>query len=265
MHESDGLDVWSVPKIEGVMVTRDRGTRVSRGVLATYIIGSIAGADHQCMFGRTKLDLPRGSVFLVEPGYTYDSIHAPGQSLSVAFLPDQIDPSLWPGGKPPSFGPTLVNNPALAGVYAAAFTTLTSQASLLERQTRLCDLVAAVFGEATARHDRWHPSLARAREILFDRMTENVTLDELAHECDMNKFVLLRSFRKTYGMPPHQYQAHARTMRGLALLARGEPATRVAHELGFSDQSHFNRWFKRMHGLTPGDVSVSSREIRSQL
>jgi AraC-like DNA-binding protein len=30
--------------------------------------------------------------------------------------------------------------------------------------------------------------------------------------------------------------------------------TQIAHEAGFSDLSHFNRTFRRVHGATPSDV-----------
>ena len=54
------------------------------------------------------------------------------------------------------------------------------------------------------------------------------------------------------GLPPHQYQTHVRLARARALLRRGEPASQVAIAVGFADQSHFVRAFRRFHGLTPG-------------
>ena len=37
-----------------------------------------------------------------------------------------------------------------------------------------------------------------------------------------------------------------------ALLARGLRCSQVAYEAGFADQSHLNRWFRRIFGVSPG-------------
>ncbi|HET6337105.1 MAG TPA: helix-turn-helix domain-containing protein [Polyangiales bacterium] len=43
------------------------------------------------------------------------------------------------------------------------------------------------------------------------------------------------------------------------VLARGVPMVEVAHELGFADQAHFSRVFKRVLGVTPSTYTRSAR------
>ena len=57
------------------------------------------------------------------------------------------------------------------------------------------------------------------------------------------------------GLPPHAYLLQTRILRAKALLAHGRAITDAAYELGFVDQSHFHRHFKRIVGLTPGEFS----------
>jgi AraC-like DNA-binding protein len=33
---------------------------------------------------------------------------------------------------------------------------------------------------------------------------------------------------------------------------QGSPLAEVASACGYADQSHLNRWFRRIHGTTPG-------------
>jgi AraC-like DNA-binding protein len=37
------------------------------------------------------------------------------------------------------------------------------------------------------------------------------------------------------------------------LLATGRPCGEIAFEVGFFDQSHLNRWFRRVYGISPGE------------
>jgi AraC-like DNA-binding protein len=43
------------------------------------------------------------------------------------------------------------------------------------------------------------------------------------------------------------------------MIAAGEPLAEIAVGAGFSDQSHFNRHFKKAFGLTPGRWSALVR------
>jgi AraC-like DNA-binding protein len=36
------------------------------------------------------------------------------------------------------------------------------------------------------------------------------------------------------------------------MIMQGSPLAEVASACGYADQSHLNRWFRRIHGTTPG-------------
>jgi len=61
-----------------------------------------------------------------------------------------------------------------------------------------------------------------------------------------------RLFRRTVGVPPHQYVLRRRVERAKELLLTGRLGlSEVALAAGFSDQSHLTRVFRRAVGLTP--------------
>ena len=63
---------------------------------------------------------------------------------------------------------------------------------------------------------------------------------------------LIRGFRRRYGMTPHAWHLNLRIQRCRAALRRGQPIADVALALGFADQAHLQRTFKRLVATTPG-------------
>ena len=79
-----------------------------------------------------------------------------------------------------------------------------------------------------------------------------MTLEELAAVAFMNKYSLLRLFTKTEGITPYRYLETIRIGKAKELLAQDLEPAEVALMTGFSDQSHFSKFFKEVIGLTPG-------------
>ncbi|MFO0576416.1 MAG: AraC family transcriptional regulator [Polyangia bacterium] len=100
---------------------------------------------------------------------------------------------------------------------------------------------------------------ARARELLHERLEPEFGLPELAAEVGLSKAYLVRAFKRELGIPPHEYQMQLRVAHARRLLAAGVPATQVAQDAGFYDQSHLTRWFKRVLGVTPGAYAQAVR------
>ncbi len=93
----------------------------------------------------------------------------------------------------------------------------------------------------------------RSIEILNDRLDENIALSELAAAFNLSPFHFARVFKRATGFPPHEYQLQLRIARARELLRRipGKTIADIACELGFADESHFRRHFRRIVGTTP--------------
>jgi len=66
-------------------------------------------------------------------------------------------------------------------------------------------------------------------------------------------------FREATGLAPHQYVIRERIRRAQAHLEAGLPIQEAAAALGFSDQSHLHRHFKRIVGVTPREYARGLR------
>lgn len=107
--------------------------------------------------------------------------------------------------------------------------------------------------------ERWRGRVAeraqlrRVRDFIDQNLSQDIALEALAEMVGISKFHLVRQFAFAYGLPPHTYQLRARIARARELLAKGAAVKLVSAELGFADQSHFGRYFRKITALTPAE------------
>ncbi len=95
-------------------------------------------------------------------------------------------------------------------------------------------------------------AVRRTRQFLLEHYAEPVSLHDLARLTRLSAYHLNRSFRRKIGIPPHEYQLQVRILKAKSFLRRGRSISETAFLVGFVDQSHFTRHFKRSVGVTPG-------------
>jgi AraC-like DNA-binding protein len=90
------------------------------------------------------------------------------------------------------------------------------------------------------------------RDLLDERFRETVTLRQAADVIHAHPAHLVRVFSREFGISPHQYVTGRRIDLARRLLLDGTPPGAAAAAVGFYDQPHLNRAFKRLLGTTPG-------------
>jgi AraC family transcriptional regulator len=94
--------------------------------------------------------------------------------------------------------------------------------------------------------------LKQLTDYIEDHLDQNLTLPRLARVVEVSASHLKAQFRRSMGVPVHQYVIQRRVERARALLLKRELApSQVALDAGFSHQSHMARWMKRVLGVTP--------------
>jgi len=96
-------------------------------------------------------------------------------------------------------------------------------------------------------------SIERAVSLIELAFAEPVTLAELASAAGLSVSRFATLFRQEMGVSPHRYVCLVRIRHAQRLLRKGVPPCTVATEVGFFDQSHLGRHFRRVVGVTPGD------------
>jgi AraC-like DNA-binding protein len=108
---------------------------------------------------------------------------------------------------------------------------------------------------SAGRNSKTPRAIERAKHYLHDNFNESVSLDQLVALTRLSRFHLVRAFALHMGIPPHAYQLKLRIDRACALLRAGVSAAEAATQVGFADQSHFTRHFKRIRRITPGQYA----------
>jgi AraC family transcriptional regulator len=91
-------------------------------------------------------------------------------------------------------------------------------------------------------------------------LSEDVSLMALAQQAHVSPFHFARLFRRTVGVPPHQFVLQLRLQRALGLMkTRTLSLAHIAVECGFHDQPHLTRTFRKVLGTTPATHPLAAR------
>jgi len=216
-------------------------------------------------------------VIILPPHLVHDGRAATGGGFRkrVLYLSADVLPERLIG---PAVDRPDIHDPALLRAVHALHRTLGEPDDALEAEARLAlvgdrlqahlgDLPTGVAG-GSRRPLGSHPSAVQGghpgrlagdlRDLLDQRLFDRTTLAEAGHELGASPSHLVRSFTGTFGIAPHQYVTARRIDAARKRLLGGEPIALVAADVGFYDQAHFTRLFKRHVGTSPGRYALSA-------
>ena len=139
----------------------------------------------------------------------------------------------------------------LVPLFDALFNALVQEESRLVVESQLVSLCEHLFVRRELAKVIELAGLKKVRMLLQEQSEADFCLQDLSALAALEPYQLVRHFKKAYGLPPHAFQLDQRIQKAKALLRQGQPLSQVALDLGFADQAHFQRHFKRRLALTP--------------
>jgi AraC family transcriptional regulator len=217
---------------------------------AAYLCLAVTGEYAEWMGDGTMRTVRAGGPVVYEAG----SSHAVGTGPEPIRIIHVTDPA----GRDWSDAHPLA--PGLLWQIAAELGTPPAAGEDLHLESLVCELVSpAVPGErgrpghAEIQIDAGEGWLRGIRDRIRDTHDRPVSLAELADDFDRHPAHLARAFRARWGITPGEYLRRIRVSAAVTALSRtGDPASVIALDTGFSDQSHMGRWVRRYTGRTPG-------------
>jgi AraC-like DNA-binding protein len=149
-------------------------------------------------------------------------------------------------------------DPRVIASFEALFAAVTSGASRLAQESACHVMVGALCAAVGSDDSRWrsswpqHKAVRVIKEYIDDCYAEDSSLDSFAALAGLNKYYLLRTFKRLVGIPPHRYRTYVRIAHARELLAQGVPIAQVAFEVGFGTQARFHEAFRDVVGMAPG-------------
>lgn len=230
----------------------------------SLIIGRVCSGVREMIYGDSSFQLGPGQVYLVLPG----EIHAcrpvsqnpqTYRALCLALPAFHLEEKLrW---KDPLLGRREIStDPQVRGQLLHCFRALETPMPYASRQV----ILQAFFADLRARYllpaeDALTPGVRQVKQVLDDSYQDRLTLDGLGCRAAYSKFTVSRRFQKEVGLPPHVYLLQARIRKAQHLLLEGKSVIETAQILGFHDQSHFTRFFKRFVGIPPAQYQKTNQ------
>ena len=143
--------------------------------------------------------------------------------------------------------PTIVHDRKLTAAIIEVDTEHTRE----EKREEIESILARVVSRGAT--TTWVPPVVSCvRAWLEEHHDSQCSFEELGRVRGCNPFYMSHLFRQWVGLSPRAFRVQLRLLEARRRIALGQPLASVAADLGFADQSHLGRQFKRAFGLPPG-------------
>jgi AraC-like DNA-binding protein len=239
----------------------------------TYAIALIEHGVERFRCGAARFEAPAGSVVVIPPGEVHDGergseqgwscrVFYPAPALLAALAAELHDSE----PRAPVFDRVVLGDASLFSALRALHGVLLHSHDALERASAWRAAMTPLLragGARLPRIGREDAAVRKVQDLLRADLTAALRLHDLACAVGLSPWHLNRVFSRTVGLPPHAWRNQWRLAQAKRLLRSGQPPAEVAAILGFADQSHLHRLFKRAFGVTPGGYP-SRKNVQDQ-
>lgn len=243
-------------------------------VLCQDLLGG-SGVHGDAGGGRFDVTSERGAFFLSAPNVANmsvieDSHHLRGLAFPLAEWQKLIDEAAdggvsmeWSHLYRGLFHSSAIRS-ALRNLWAlcddeGAPSRLLARAAGCEILAELCRLGGTPFAPSRGGLAPW--AERRSVEMMRARLSEDISLDELAAEAHLSPFHFARMFKQSVGVPPRVYLTRLRIEKACELLETTDiPITEVAFEVGYSSNQVLARVFTKHQNISPSDYRRAVRD-----
>ncbi len=225
-------------------------------------LGAIISGRRVLCINDSTYEVGPETVFCIAPNATHSCQSIDNCEYIIFSIPVSLAATLGFTAMLPAYTNPVIDSPDLFGMLIGLFDSMDESFFAMERQSQLVAIMVMLLKETPSAK----PVLADvpqniAQAVRFMKINHNVNvcLDELAQIAKLSPCRFNRRFAQIYGMPPHEFHNQIRMREAKRLIVKGTPLVETATYCGFTDQSHMNRIFKKLLGMTPGQYAKAFR------
>lgn len=222
-----------------------------------YVVGLAERGARRMTCGGRKQTLEPGQLFFFAPGVSHGCTQADGGTF--AYRSIHLPRRMLEEAGTPAVSP-VTEDRELAARFLRLHDLVLEAAPLPVRQEALERFLIQIPRTAQPVLPFCREEVRRVCTLIRRQYAEPLDLEQMAHAAGLSKSSLLRAFTRTKGVTPYRYLENVRIQAARALLEQGVPPAEAALRTGFSDQSHFTRFFSRFIGLSPGAYGALFRD-----
>lgn len=254
-------DMHYMQGVHGINVTNE----FSRHVHHKFCVGVVQQGVRVILQAGRSLVVPENALFAINPGVAHlcKCQTESGHSYLVVCIEmekmQQMASQISEKTQPvPIIKDVVLFDSELVSKIRLLFCLLERANSTLHRESVFSSMLSTLiirYGDrppVPRQMGLQHSAITRACGYIEAHFMQNPSLEELSRVAALSPYHFHRLFLRNTGVSPHEYLMHFRIKKARELLLEGDSIARVASDIGFADQSHFTRFFKRVVGVAPG-------------
>lgn len=226
-----------------------------------YVLGFIEDGNRYLSCKNKEYTIGRGDLILFNPMENHTCAQMDDRALDYRCLnvtPEVMQKTVYEiTGR--SFLPEFTTNVVYQSEHVLPLKELhqmlMEERESFQREEAFCFLIEQLLESYTEKQPLAPFEISTQIQAACDYMDKNfaepISLEDLSRISSLNKYTLLRSFTRQRGVTPYQYLEAVRVGHAKKLLEQGVSPIETAGQSGFTDQSHFTKFFKNLIGLTP--------------
>ena len=122
------------------------------------------------------------------------------------------------------------------------------------------DLTGELYRRQAAYDNEVSEEMKEIALMMAAHPEEEYPLDEISKMVHLNKYQVIKDFKRSVGLSPHQFLLQNRVRKAQRLLSTQETVLDTSIKMGFYDQSHFDKTFQKIVGLSPTEY-LNAKEL----
>ena len=231
-----------------------------------YVIGFIEKGSRHLLCKNKSYDLQPGDLMLINPKENHTCESIDGESLDYRCLNikpevmEKIVHEIKGERYMPQFTQTVIYRSKEVDLIRDLHNMIMKKYKEFEKEEAFSFLIEYFLKKYTQKVETNNVQINIQIKESCDYMDRNyinqISLEDLCNVSGLKKYTLIRNFTKQCGVTPYQYLETVRINHAKKLLECGVEPIEAAIQTGFSDQSHFTRFFKSFIGITPKQYQI---------